>query len=127
MVEGQEIKLGLFDDDLTSFLKDDKSLTKFLKLVSLFGECSGLTINHDKSEILLLRNSRSVPPNLDHTLFKEIKIKKSVKILGVYFTYDCRLKRKLNFDEIIKSIKEKLKTLKWRDLTVFIWKTCFIR
>ena len=54
MVDGQEIKLGLFADDLTGFLKNDKSLIKFLELVLLFGKCSGLVINHDKSEILLL-------------------------------------------------------------------------
>ena len=75
-----------------------------------FGECSGLAINHDKSEILLLGNSTSVPLNLNHTLFKYIKIKKFVRILGVYYTYDRRLKRRLNFEEITKSIKDKLNT-----------------
>ena len=42
MVDGQEIKLGLFADDLTWFLKNDKSLIKFLELVLPFGKCSGL-------------------------------------------------------------------------------------
>ena len=65
MVDGQEIKLGLFADDLTGFLKNDKSLIKFLELVLLFGKCSGLVINHDKSEILLLGNSFPAPPNLN--------------------------------------------------------------
>ena len=116
MVDGQEIKLGLFADDLTWFLKNDKSLIKFLELVLLFGKCSGLVINHDKSEILLLGNSFPAPPNLNHTPFKDLKIKISVKILGVYFTYDHRLRRKLNFDEITKTIKDKLRIWKWRDL-----------
>ena len=61
MVDGQEIKLGLFADDLTGFLKNDKSLIKFLELVLLFGKCSGLVINHGKSEILLLGNSFPAP------------------------------------------------------------------
>ena len=61
MVDGQEIKLGLFADDLTGFLKNDKSLIKFIELVLLFGKCSGLVINHDKSEILLLGNSFHQP------------------------------------------------------------------
>ena len=118
MVDGQEIKLGLFADDLTWFLKNDKSLIKFLELVLLFGKCSGLVINHDKSEILLLGNSFPAPPNLNHTPFKDLKIKISVKILGIYFTYDRRLRRKLNFDEITKTIKDKLRIWKWRDLTI---------
>ena len=118
MVDGQEIKLGLFADDLTWFLKNDKSLIKFLELVLLFGKCSGLVINHDKSEILLLGNSFPAPPNLNHTPFKDLKIKISVKILGIYFTYDHRLRRKLNFDEITETIKDKLRIWKWRDLTI---------
>ena len=118
MVDGQEIKLGLFADDLPWFLKNDKALKKFLELVLLFGKCSGLVINHNKSEILLLRNSFPAPPNLDHTPLKDLKIKISVKILGVYFTYDHRLRRKLNFDEITKTIKDKLRIWKWRDLTI---------
>ena len=70
MVDGQEIKLGLFADDLTWFLKNDKSLIKFLELVLLFGKCSGLVINHDKSEILLLGNSFPAPPTLIILLLK---------------------------------------------------------
>ena len=71
-----------------------------------------------KSEILLLGISFPAPPNLNHTPFKDLKIKISVKILGVYFTYDRRLRRKLNFDEITKTVKDKLRIWKWRDLTI---------
>ena len=42
MVDGLEIKLGLFADDLTDVLKNNKSLIQFLKLVLLFGKYSGL-------------------------------------------------------------------------------------
>ena len=56
MVDNEEIKLSLFADDLTGFLKNDFSLTNFLKLIEDYGSCSGLEINHEKSEILLLGN-----------------------------------------------------------------------
>ena len=49
--------MGLFADDLTGFLKNDISLQNFLELVEAFGECSGLRINHDKPEVMLLGNS----------------------------------------------------------------------
>ena len=49
MVDGEEIKLELFADDLTAFLINYNSLLKFLELLKSFG-CSGLRINHDKSE-----------------------------------------------------------------------------
>ena len=32
--------------------------------------------------------------------------------------YDRRLRRKLNFDEITKTVKDKLRIWKWRDLTI---------
>ena len=67
-----------FADDLTGVLKEDKSLIQFLKLVLLFVKCSGLIINYDKLEILLLGNSFS--PNLTHTPFKDLTIKNSVKM-----------------------------------------------
>ena len=99
-MDTEEIKLGLFADDLTGFLMN----IKFLELVDVFGECSGYRINHDKSEVMLLGNS--VRPSLrNDTEIKNLEIKNSVKILGVHFTYDSRAKRKLNFDEIVTSIK----------------------
>ena len=47
---------SLFADDLTGFLKDYLSLTIFLKLIEDYGTCSGLKVNHEKTELLLLSN-----------------------------------------------------------------------
>jgi len=119
-VDNEEIKLGLFADDLTGFLKNDLSLTNFLKLIEDYGSCSGLEINHEKSEILLLGNRaytsqecNVVPDNIHN-----IKVKKSVKILGVHFSYAFQVRHKLNVDELISAIQQKLRIWKWRDLTI---------
>ena len=49
----------LFADDSTGFLRNDHSLKKkIMELVEAFGECSGLRINHEKSEVMLLGNGR---------------------------------------------------------------------
>ena len=97
---------------------NDISLRKFLELVEAFGECSGFRINHDKSEGMLLGNS--VRPSLrNDTGIENFEIKNSLKSLGVHFTYDSRAKPKLNFDEIVTSIKQKLHIWRWRDLTIF--------
>jgi len=76
VVDREEIKLGLFADDLTGFLKN-VSLTNFLKLIEDYGSCSGLEINHEKSEILLLGNrayilqeSNVVPDNIHNIKVK---------------------------------------------------------
>ena len=98
-VDNEEIKVSLFADDLTVFLKDDLSLTSFLKLIEDYGTCSGLKVNHEKTEFLVI---------LSETALNNIKIKRSVKIFRVHFTYDTRAKQKLNINELISSIQLKL-------------------
>ena len=96
-VDNEEIRLSLFADDLTGFLKDNLPLVNFLKLIEDYGTCSGLKINHGKSEIMILGNCSSTLQQ-DNVVSCNLKIKKVVKILGVHFTYDFRLKQKLNVD-----------------------------
>ena len=62
-VDNEEIKVSLLADDLTVFLKDDLSLTNFLKLIEGYGTCSGLKVNHEKTELLLLGNLACIPRN----------------------------------------------------------------
>ena len=88
-----------------------------LEQIDNFGLCSGLKINYDKSEIMLMGNLTLFSP--DDLKIKGIEVKRSVKILGVHFTYDYHQKMQLNFDEIMKSITAKLKIWKWRNLTIF--------
>ena len=56
--------------------------------------------------------------SLNHSLFKSIKMNANVKILGIHFAYDYRIKQKMNFEELITSIKDKLRIWRWRDLTI---------
>ena len=117
-VDNEEIRLSLFADDLTGFLKDDFSLINFLKLMEDYGSCSGLKINNEKSEIMLLGN-RAYTLQKDYAVTgTNLKIKKAVKILGMNFTYNLRAKQKLNVDELITSIQQKLRIWRWRDLTI---------
>ena len=116
VVDGIEIKLELFADDLTVFLRNDGSLRHLLALISKFGICSGLVINFDKTEMFILGNSVMAPAQ-DQSIMN-INVKRAVKILGVYFTYDSRLRHKLNFKEIIDAVKTKLQLWKWRNLTI---------
>ena len=107
-VDNEEIRLSLFADDLTGSLKDNVSLLNFLKFLEDYGSCSGLKINHDKSEIMLLGNS-AYTLQQDNAIPGNLKIKKAVKILGMHFTYDLRAKQKLNVDELISSIQQNYK------------------
>ena len=55
-------------------------LTNFLKIIEDYGICSGLDINHEKSEILLLGNPAYIVPesNVVPDNIHSIKVKKSV-------------------------------------------------
>ena len=75
-VDNEEIKVSLFADDLTGFLKDELSLTNFLKLIEDYGTCSGLKVNHEKTELLLLGN---LACTVQEAALNNIKIKRSVK------------------------------------------------
>ena len=86
MVDGNEIKLVTFADDMTSFIRDKPSYRTLLNVIKLLGTCSGLKINHDKTEVLLLGNMETSSSELEVT-----EIKKSLKILGVHFTYNRSL------------------------------------
>ena len=100
-------------DGLTVFLKDDLSLRNFLKLIGDYGTCSGQKVNHEKSELLLLGNRAYT---VHEAALNNIKINRSVKILGVHFTYDIRAKKKLNINELISSIQLMLQIWRWMDL-----------
>ena len=79
-VDNEELRLSLFADNLTGFLKDNLSLVNFLKPKEDYGICSGLKINHDKSEIMILGKCSSTLQQ-DNAVSCNLKVKKVVKIL----------------------------------------------
>ena len=83
----------------------------------MFSKCSGLEINSEKTECMVLGNHISSTV-ATVTSSKNIRVNHIIKIVGVYFTCNDSQRRKLNFDEILRWIKEKLQMWKWRDLTI---------
>ena len=102
---GEEmIKLSLFADDMTCIIKDRLS----------FGECSGLKVNDEKTEIVPLENN--IQQEKD---FPKHSICEVIKIWGIYFGYDERQRNNLNFSQALKSIKKSINVWKWRGLSLF--------
>ena len=62
------------------------------RLLSFFGECSGLKVNHEKTEIFALGNS-----TLQDEDFPKHNICANIKILEVYFGYDVKQRDARNF------------------------------
>ena len=97
-VFGQEIKLSQFADDTTLFNADIESLERALKIVGVLGRIAGLSLNVKKKKALWLgkwKNNRNKP--LDLKWFHS-----SVKILGIYFSYNIKENNELNFEKKIQ-------------------------
>ena len=111
---GQEIlKLSSFADDMTCFLKDNSLYNALFETLEFFGECSGLKVNHEKTEIFALGNN-----TLQDVNFPKHNICVNIKILGVYFGYDVRQREALNFRQILKDMKKSINIWKWRGLSL---------
>ena len=113
VVENKEIKCITFADDLTNFLRNKESYDSLSSLLNTYGECSGLKLNKDKKEAYWLGSSYR-----NHEALDINKVNEPIKILGIFFTYDQRKSRELNFDLTLKSIRKSLSCWQWRNLTL---------
>ena len=84
----KEIKLEIFADGMTAFLRDHASLDTLLKMVDSFSLHSGLKINFEKTQVLFLGNDQKSTTETVISLARNrnITAKKAIKILGVHFT-----------------------------------------
>ena len=109
-IGNEEIKLNVFADDLTTFVKNTKSFFSLKQVINNFGCVSGLQLNEEKTEVYWLGDS---PKDLGID-----KVNKPIKILEIFLTYDWQKFQELNFEKIIKSIKKSINTWQWRNLTL---------
>ena len=112
LAEEKEIKLTLFADDMTCFLRDMASYYRLVVTLQLFSKFSNLQVNNEKTEIFAIGRHFLDQSNFPH------KIRASIKILGIYFDYNVRSRMKSNFESILKSIRDLLNMWKWRGLTL---------
>ena len=78
-----------------------------------FGLCSGLRVNHDKTEVKALGSIILHEKDVkDHTICEIINI------LGVYFGYDEKQRNDLKFRQTLKFIKKSIHMWKWRNLPI---------
>ena len=112
LIDEEEIKLTLFTDDMTCFLRDAASYHCLLAQLQLFSKFSNLRVNNDKTEIFAIGRH-----HLDRTKYR-YTLRKAIKILGIVFDYHTPSRMKANFDSVLKSIKDTLNMWKWRGLTL---------
>jgi len=102
-IGGETTKLSLFADDMTCFVRGKESYVPLFALLKSFGSCSGLRVNHEKTEILALGNSI-----LQEKDFNNHRVCEIIKILGIYFGYEEKQRNDFNFRQTLKSIKKSI-------------------
>ena len=119
-----ELKLSMYADDLTAFIKDECSASHLFNLLHDFGICSGLKINISKMEGMWLG---SLKCNLGkHAPFHIAWPEEYVFALGVAFTYDSTTSYKINFEEKLVTLKNILNQWATRNLTL-IGRICIVK
>ena len=83
------------------------------RLLEDFGECSGLKVNHEKTEALAFGDS-----SLWEDASNMYTLRNVIKILGICFGGNEKERDDLNYREILKSIKKSLNLWKWRGLSL---------
>ena len=98
-----EVRQILYADDITLFVKDKLSMDRLQHILDEFGKVSGLIVNKEKTNLLWMGRDHEKP---EIPLFGNLV--QEVKILGVYFSMNTRVKDDLNFKEILSKLKKLL-------------------
>ena len=81
-IGNSEVKLTLFADDMTCFLRNGSSYDCLRVCLTKFSECSGLKVKEEKTDFFSLGTRNSEYERFPH------EFKNSIKILCVYFDYN---------------------------------------
>ena len=113
-IDSKEFKTVQYADDLTAFLSDIRSAQYLFKLPYQFKKCSGLKMNYTKTEAMWIGSFRN---NIETPLV--LKWRKTVKALGVPFSYNNEESVQNNFYDKLTGIKFQIRLWSWRGLSLF--------
>jgi hypothetical protein len=109
-----KIKIALYADDITLFLRNKQDMVNVLKIFESFRSISGLQINYNKSECMWLGSTKKCTDTVDN-----LRLKSRVKILGVIFGNDTTASHiPENWNERIANIKRIIKQWEKRNLSI---------
>ena len=112
-----EVKLTAFAVGTTFFIKDETSLQRILKVMSLYSKYSCLRANCEKCEASWIGGSKTSNEKPVNCRWVSL-VNGTIKISGIHFSYSKRLAQKENFTKIVTSCKRILGKWKQRWLTV---------
>ena len=106
---GKQIKYTAYADDITCFCRNIQSMKMVFKVFEEFSIISGLYLNKTKTEGIWVGKDRHNGEKTNDIHWAD----KSIRILGIHFSYDQEVVRKLNFDKRLDEIK--CTFLRWKN------------
>ena len=81
---------------------------------------SSISINYDKSEAAWLGKTNT-HNNITPKICKWVDLNEGfLKILGIYFSYDTKILKQLNFDRVLQNLNSVLNLWKLRSLNIYM-------
>ena len=93
-----------YADDTTFFLKDKESVKKVMNVFDTFSIFSGLKPNKSKCEIAGIGVLKGVSMELCGMEYIDLT-KNSIKILGIHFSYNKKIKMKRTLLSLLKKLR----------------------
>ena len=112
-----DVKLTAFTDDTTFFVKDEASLRRIFKIMSVYSKYSSLRSNYEKCEASWIGGSKTSNEKPFNCRWVSL-VTGTIIILRIHFSYNKKLAQKGNFTKTVISCKQILGKWKQRWLTV---------
>ena len=113
--QNKEFKVTQYADDTTITVRTLDSILEAINIIFEFGSLSGLTLNKDKCEGILLGGLKNTIKDCHGINFTN----KPVKCLGIYIGHDHIKCNELNWLPKLKKLESSIETWKSRNLTIF--------
>ena len=106
-----------YAEDTTFFLKDENSIIHLSEKFKLFSNFSGLKPNTIKCKIAGIDVLKGIQPTVCRMKCIDLR-NEAIKILGVYFSYNQKIRDQKSFYNITANIQGVLNLWRMRNLTV---------
>jgi len=107
----REIKCCQLADDTTIFVRDSLEIKRVIDCLNSFSLVSGLKLNLNKCELFPLKNCELLDIN-------GIPVKKVITYLGIKICKDEKERGQLNFQSVVKKVKNRFNLWLMRDLSL---------
>ena len=97
----EPLKIKMYADDTTFFLRDNMDYREVLSKMKLFSKYTGLNLNKSKSFAMVMSDK-----SFENTIKFGIKFVNKINILGIYFSNE------LKSDEICETVDKKIEQLR---------------